>query len=143
MYRIFVIEGGSRKLAREAEGEELTRTLLASANHGARVQGLDRYYICEPELPPEPISEVAAAAAQPIISTGVVERQAYDALKAECDRYRARVEVLESALTTIAAPIAGKPVGNPWGFYDDLRKVAADTVGIPFEQHAAASYQSN
>lgn len=61
-----------------------------------------------------------------------VERQAYDALQAECRRYRDRVEALEGVLLEIAEPIEGKPIGNPWDFYNDVRKFAAEAISLPY-----------
>lgn len=65
-------------------------------------------------------------------SLPTVERQAYDAMLGERNRYRDRVEVLEAALVEIAEPVDGRPIGNPWGFYNDVRKLAANAVGIPY-----------
>lgn len=65
-------------------------------------------------------------------TTNAVERQAYEALLAERGRWRERVEALEGALLIITDPIEGKPLGNPWDFYNDVRKVAAEAIGIPF-----------
>lgn len=64
--------------------------------------------------------------------TAPVERQAYDALFAERNRYRQRIEALEAVLLAIAEPIEGQPIGNPWDFYNDLRKRAAQAISIPY-----------
>lgn len=42
-----------------------------------------------------------------------------------------RIRELETALFEISNPIAN-PVGNPWAFYEDVRKFAADAISIPF-----------
>ncbi|MBW3512171.1 hypothetical protein [Janthinobacterium sp. NKUCC06_STL] len=51
---------------------------------------------------------------------------------AERNRYRARIEALEATLLEISTPIEGKPMGNPWDFYNDVRKLAAGAIGIPY-----------
>lgn len=65
-------------------------------------------------------------------SLPAVERQAYDAMLGERNRYRDRVEALEAVLVEIAEPVEGSPIGNPWDFYNDVRKLAANAVGIPY-----------
>lgn len=55
-------------------------------------------------------------------------------------------QYLKAALAEIAKPIDGKAIGNPWDFYEDMRRYAAEALGVEYvrqdhapQQHAQAA----
>jgi hypothetical protein len=74
-----------------------------------------------------------------MVRAQLIEREKW---AAQAQKASARASELESALREIAKPIDGQPIGDPWGFYEDLRRYAANALGEEFIRHPDAQLQA-